>query len=473
MSQLDYTYIFDDLSDGYASVQWIHHRAHQSSQVFRVRVDDQQFHRKRHWEQRNHLSALHADCVDLASAIAVADRLSSRTRYQPCSIQICLPVRHPELFGCSPTLQHLQNILYWYTQDQWFFDFLPRTAYGREAERQLSFLNPSSCDLPIEVALWSGGLDSLAGLYSQLKNGTASSHYVLFGTGANTFIHSKQRDAAEAIEALFPGQTTLVQLPLWLGETKEMRKHSLQRSRGFVFLLLGAVCAMLEGLQVLFVYENGIGAINLPFTEAEVGLDHSLSVYPVSLIRMGEFISHLFGSPFTFQDPFLFKTKAQMCAPLTTSAAFERLLLSTFTCDRYLRDRPQQCGRCSSCLLRRQAIAVLSVEEDPTSYSMTTPPHYGQKRRISDSDHLRAMEAQVASLRSCLATEDPWESLSGYAPQLLEIVDEMAEKKILSRDELMDRLVQLYACYVSEWDERVYQVLHRGFTENPIEMQRL
>ena len=61
MSQLDYTYIFDDLSDGYASVQWIHHRAHQSSQVFRVRVDDQQFHRKRHWEQRNHLSALHAD----------------------------------------------------------------------------------------------------------------------------------------------------------------------------------------------------------------------------------------------------------------------------------------------------------------------------------------------------------------------------------------------------------------------------
>ena len=118
-------------------------------------------------------------------------------------------------------------------------------------------------------------------------------------------------------------------------------------------------------------------------------------------------------------------------------------------------------------------MAVLSMEEDPTPYSMTTLPRFGRKRRISDSDHLRAMEAQVASLRSCLATEDPWESLSGYAPQLLEIVDEMAEKKIHPRDELIDRLVQLYACYVSEWDERVCQVLHRGFTENPIEMQRL
>jgi 7-cyano-7-deazaguanine synthase in queuosine biosynthesis len=464
MTQLDYTYIFDDLSDGYTSVKWIHHHAHESSQTFFMHVDDQQFH----WKRRYHLSPLHADCIDLASAIAVADRLSSRKRYQQCSLQICLPVRHTELFGCSSILQFLQDILYWYTQDQWFFDFSARSAYGRLAERELSLITPNAYGLPTEVALWSGGLDSLAGLYSHINNGTASSHYVLFGTGANTFIHSKQRDAAKTIEALFPGQTTLVQVPLRLGETKEMRKHSLQRSRGFVFLLLGAVCAMLEGKQVLSVYENGIGAINLPFTQAEVGLDHSLSVHPVSLIRMGEFVSRLFGSPFTFQNPFLFQTKAQMCAPLTISSAFEQLVLSTFTCDRYLRDRPQQCGRCSSCLLRRQAIAVLNVEEDPTPYSMTTTPLHRQKSRISDGDHLRAMEAQVATLRSCFSADDPWECLLDYAPQLLEIVDEMSEEKILPRETLIDRLVQLYACYVSEWDERVCQIVRRGFTENPI-----
>lgn len=467
MTQLDYTYIFDDLSDGYSSVQWIHHHAHQSSQTFHVHVDDQQFH----WKRRYHLSPLHADCIDLASAIAVADRLSSRTRYQQCSIQICLPVRHPELFSCSSIQQYLQDILYWYTKDQWVFDFSARSAYGRLAERELSLIKPSAYGLPTEVALWSGGLDSLAGLYSQINNGTASSHYVLFGTGANTFIHSKQRDAVKAIEALFPGQTTLVQVPLRLGETKEMRKHSLQRSRGFVFLLLGAICAMLEGKQALTVYENGIGAINLPFTRAEVGLDHSLSVHPVSLIRMGEFVSRLFGSPFTFQNPFLFQTKAQMCAPLTTSSAFEQLVLSTFTCDRYLRDRPQQCGRCSSCLLRRQAIAVLNVEEDPTPYSMTTASLYRQKSRISDGDHLRAMEAQVATLRTCFSAEDPWQRLLDYAPQLLEIVDEMSEEKILPRETLVDRLLQLYACYVSEWDERVCQIVRRGFTENPIAIE--
>ncbi len=72
MPQLDYTYIFDDLSDGYTSVQWNHHRAHQPSHTFRVFVDDQQFY----WKRQHHLSALLADCVDLAIAVAVADRLS-------------------------------------------------------------------------------------------------------------------------------------------------------------------------------------------------------------------------------------------------------------------------------------------------------------------------------------------------------------------------------------------------------------
>lgn len=459
MPQFDYTYVFNDLSDEYTSVQWIHHReAHQATQTFRVRVDDQQFHSKRH----SHLSALLADCVDLACAVAVADRLSARKRYRSCALQIRLPVRHPEILGSASALHHLQETLYWYTQDQWTFDFIPRVAYGRLSERQLSFLTPISGERATEVALWSGGLDSLAGLYSRLDNAPPASQYILFGTGLNTFIHSKQRETAEKMEHLFPDRLTLVQLPLWLDETKEMGKHSLQRSRGFVFLLLGAVCALLEGQRELFVYENGIGAINLPFTRAEVGLDHSLSVHPVSLLRMEEMVTHIVGTTFAFQNPFLFQTKAQMCVPLADSAAFPQLLLSTITCDRYLRARPQQCGRCSSCLLRRQAIAVLQ-REDPTNYSLTTDP--SQRRRVSDGDHLRAMLAQVASLRTCLAKDNPWEGLSTYYPQLLEIVDEMENEKVLPKQVLRSNLIGLYEHYVSEWEERVYQVVQQGFPE--------
>jgi 7-cyano-7-deazaguanine synthase in queuosine biosynthesis len=467
MSQIDYTYTFADLSDGFTSVEWIHHGTHRPAHMFRVRLGDQQIHQKR----QHNLSALLADCIDLALAVAVADRLSTRTGNRRCGIHICLPVRQLEHFGSAQTQQLLQEILDWYTQDQWTFHFSPRSHYGHRAEIQPALFS-SPPDSHTEVALWSGGLDSLAGLYSRLKSGEASTHYILFGTGANTYIYRKQQEAALAIARLFPGRTTLVQIPLWLDKTRKLGKHPLQRSRGFVFLFLGAVCAALEGQRVLFSYENGIGAINLPFSQAEVGLDHSRSVHPVSLIRMGEFTSHLFGSPFTFQNPFFFQTKAQMCADLTTSPAFEQLVLSTLTCDRYRRERPQQCGRCSSCLLRRQAIAVLNIE-DPTPYTMTTASLNGRESRLSDGDYLRAMLTQVVSLRSCFAAGDPWERLSEYAPQLLEIVDEMDGKEEISRATLIDRLVHLYERYVSEWEEHVCQAVYRGFTENLIEIKEI
>ena len=137
--QFDYTYQFHDLKDGYTPVQQICSQAHKPEQLFYVRISDQQFHGKR----RYHLPSLHSDCIDLAGAIAVADRFSIRTRDRSCSIQVCLPVRHPELFGDPFILRHLQDVLYWYTHDQWLFHFSPRSSYGRLSERQLSLL-PSS-----------------------------------------------------------------------------------------------------------------------------------------------------------------------------------------------------------------------------------------------------------------------------------------------------------------------------------------
>jgi 7-cyano-7-deazaguanine synthase in queuosine biosynthesis len=455
MQQPDYTYTFDDMSDRFSQVQCLNHRTQELQTAYAL-VDDQQLTLKR---QRLLLAQL-ADCVDLAVAVAVADRLSIRKADRPCRIHISLPTRHPEVFGRPHLLKQLQNMLYWYTHDHWSFAFPARSRYGRFAERQPSLFPPFP-DQPIEVALWSGGLDSLAGVYHNLKL-TSSTHYVLLGTGANTIIHNTQQRVARLVEDLFPGRTTLVQLPYQLDGTKDQQKHSLQRARGFVFLLLGAVCASLEGQQTLSVYENGIGAINLPFCDAEVGLDHSLSVHPVSLLRMGELVTCVLGTPFAFRNPLLFQTKAQMCEALATSSAFSRLVSSTFTCDRPHREHPMQCGYCSSCLLRRQALAALDVE-DPTPYTATTEPLDGRGHRPSDGDYLRAMLFQVASLRQCLATTAPWEHLSERYLSLLEIVDEMNGWEGMPRLAIIEHLVQLYERYVLEWEsERVRMAVNRG-----------
>lgn len=456
MQQPDYSYTFDDMNDRPSQVQRLNHRTGER-QTASVLVDDQQLSLKR----QRLLTAELADCVDLAVAVAVADRLSIRKADRPCHIHIRLPMRHPEVFGDMQTLKQLQDTLYWYTHDHWSFAFPARSQSGRLAERQPSLFSPPS-DHMVEIALWSGGLDSLAGVYHNLQL-TPSTHYILLGTGANTIIHNIQQRVAGLVEDLFPGRTTLVQLPYRLDDTKDLPKHSLQRARGFVFLLLGAVCATLEGQHTLSVYENGIGAINLPFSDAEVGLDHSLSVHPVSLLRMGEWMTRVLGSAFAFRNPFLFQTKAQICEVLAASPAFRLLISSTFTCDRPHREVPMQCGYCSSCLLRRQSLAALGVE-DPTPYVATTAEDFeGREPRSSDSDYLRAMLSQVTSLHQCLATAAPWECLSTRYLSLVEIADEMSGWEGMPRPVVIERLVQLYQRYVLEWEpERVRLAVSRG-----------
>jgi Queuosine biosynthesis protein QueC len=194
----------------------------------------------------------------------------------------------------------------------------------------------------------------------------------------------------------------------------------------------------------------------------KITVDHSLSVHPVSLLRMGEWVTRFLGTAFAFRNPFLFQTKAQMCEALATSPAFHPLVSSTFTCDRPHREVPMQCGYCSSCLLRRQALAALDVE-DPTPYVATAEFLDGREPRPSDGDYLRAMLSQVASLRQCLATALPWEHLSERYLSLVEIADEMSGWEGMPRPVIIERLVQLYERYVLEWEpERVRMTVSRG-----------
>ena len=77
-------------------------------------------------------------------------------------------------------------------------------------------------------------------------------------------------------------------------------------------MLLGSAYSYLRGHRVLHVYENGIGAINLPYRKSAVGLDHSRSVHPETLRRVGLLMTELIDENFKVRNPFLFHTKAEM-----------------------------------------------------------------------------------------------------------------------------------------------------------------
>jgi hypothetical protein len=445
MIEPDYTYEFSDIKERQSSVHATIHRTGEKRD-FTVCVKDEEFARYR----RHDVSLILADLIDIAIAVHAADRMSKRKSDIQCNINISLPVRHPEVFNDPNIVKRLENILYWYTEDKWSFRFHQRQSYGRFAEYQSSF--SGEAEEVSEVALWSGGLDSLAGLYNRWSERSAS-RFTLFGTGGNKIVHELQKEIALGAVNSLSACVRLVRMPIHLiHKTYKYRElNRISRSRGFVFLLTGAVGALLEDSNKLFIYENGIGAINLNFGAPEVGLDHSRSVHPVSLIMMSDFVSSVIGVPFAFRNPFVFTTKAQMCRVFATLPKSQQnsvleLIASTVSCDRCRRKPKQriQCGVCSSCLMRRQALLASGLE-DRTDYF--------NKSGISNESHLPHMLLQIDKLATCVNSDEAWRDLSVAFPDTLpNAARRMAEFQEVPREYIQDSLINLYKEYIREWD---------------------
>ena len=353
----NYTLEFSPVSNSNGFVRLINHSQGQERTVG-INVLDYEFK----YRVQAEFPAIIADIIDLAVAIHTSDRLApqnlnEKERY----LHVILPVRHPESLSAEPFQTKLKELLYWATGSQWVFEFQKRKAIGRPVEQQLLFATEPK---GYEVALWSGGLDSLAGLYTRLKM-YPEQPFALFGTGSDNNVYALQKRVANETQSIFPKRSYLFRLRL---ENGMRQQNKFSRARGVVFTLLGAACAYLMGQQTLHVYENGIGAINLFYRKSAVGLDHTRSVHPLTLLMVGDMVSELLGEKFQIQNPFLFWTKAQMCRALAEDGRSDLASL-TMSCDSKHRksEQPTQCGYCSSCVLRRQALAAANIE-DKTPY---------------------------------------------------------------------------------------------------------
>lgn len=443
----DYTFIFGPIENGNGSVRVIEHNSGLEDHIG-INIFDQDF-QYRSWHK---FPTVVADLIDLAVGIHASDRLALQSiRYEQTRIHVTLPVRVPEVMNSSTFLAKLVNLLGWTTASQWSFEFLKRADSERLIERQRAIpVIPESC----EIALWSGGLDALAGLYARLASSDAES-FLLFGTGSNNITYARQKQVYESLK--IPSRVDLSRIPIRFTGSNLHRKNKISRARGVVFTLLGSACAYLMGQKNLHVYENGIGAINLPYRKSAVGLEHTRSVHPLTLLQVSGIVSELIGEKFTVYNPFLFWTKAEMCKEL---AKYEKddLVALTMSCDSPHRQQPTQCGYCSSCILRKQALAASHIK-DKTSYVLPSK----NKRTDDVSLHLRHMLDQVSTIQSLLnVSRTPsaqWQCLTKQFPILDDIVDRGASAENLTASEMQQKLIQLYQNYVNEWDNSGSHIL--------------
>ena len=408
------------------------------------------------------ISCRMADLLDVALSVYAADRQSRRssdgTGTGNRRIVVRMSVREPAFWRRPETAARLHNYLYWLGEDDWDFEFVRRQSELNVAEsRQYLFNSPPNP--PTSVSLFSGGLDSLAGLVAHNQSEPAGSHVLVSGY-SNSRLAGQQRKQVDSIKekstsfAIPPAEIHHLALPYGLCHVTACKEEGTQRTRAFVFLAFGTIAALKARTNTLWVYENGVGAMNLPLSAMQLGVDNYRGVHPRSLMKAQDLFEHVLGDRVEIRNPYLFHTKAEMCRSLPSSGLLG-LVRESVSCDSYpihLLNRPQ-CGRCTSCILRRQALYCGGLSEYDTSNEYQYDVLDG--RHDMNADHLfelEVMRGQVLKLRSCLSADDPWIALATIYPELLRTGDELEATGRLQRGEAASGFVRLYQAYVDEWD---------------------
>ena len=407
------------------------------------------------------INSLHLDWIDLAIAAYVADRLSLRENEKhrnnwKRNFSIKIAVRNLDVWQNEDLQTELKNVLNYYTDDDWNFEFLSFKSNDR--------LNSINNKLPIppvnppRVALYSGGLDSFAGISQQLYNDKDENSFILVSGSTNKRqdFHQRQqiKELVEKYSAIEIIHQTIKFGFNW-NNSEHPREENSQRTRGFVFTTLGAVTALNAGSNVLEIYENGIGAINLSYDNSQVGTMNSRGVNPLALIRMEKFIQKLINQDFQINNLYLYQTKGEMCQHEAVKTLAETIPL-TFSCDGFpvqTAGKPQ-CGVCTSCLLRRLSLenADLSVFDSGGDHYLTDLNSQSSNASFAQLNDLRAMEWQYQILKNCLSEKDAWQALIIEYPILQTFILELTSEKDFQIKDIQNKILLLYSQYCAEWE---------------------
>jgi 7-cyano-7-deazaguanine synthase in queuosine biosynthesis len=334
------------------------------------------------------------DLLHIAIGVYAADRLVRRTGYaggEPAirSLDLRCAVQDFEFWSQAPISHSIVNILQFLTDEDWDVSFESIPSRPCETGHQYPLGLPKHYQ-PTRVALYSGGLDSAAGLANRLLTGT--DRYVLVTIGHNSWLRKKAADQLTALQSAL-GITPLLHSTVVTalrggGDIRLRDQQRTQRSRSFLFTACAIAVASAFDIDEIEIFENGVGSINLPLMTAMLtGGLATRGSHPTFLQQMSSLASAVTESSVRLSLPFSTMTKAQMLDPLRERPLALWAQSSRSCVHSSLRiSGKNHCGVCPACIERRQAFAVAGIHEY-NCYStdiFSKPPKPG-----SDADYFR------------------------------------------------------------------------------------
>lgn len=372
-----------------------------------------------------------ADLIEIAAMTYAADRLARRKADRDAAdgsgwgrqLRLQIPVRRPDLWADAAA--ELTELLEWLTHDDWALKFCQLNPGAGSLDHPQAFLFDMVPD-GSPTTLFSGGLDSALGLARDLE---------LDPVAVSVYTNPRMQATQRTVFSRICGTRSRCMHLQYRVSLHQADCENSQRTRGLLFLAAGIGTAWGLGEDRLRVYENGIGAINLPYLRSQHGPQATRSMHPHTLWLAERLASKVSGRQFRIDSPFLLSTKAEAVrsVPQISTAT----VAATVSCDAGFAARvpgASQCGTCTSCLLRRQALlAAGRFDADAaTAYRNRDP---------GGSEGLTAMAWQVDRLAGALADRVPWHGLVSEFPPVLD-TSPLAPADV----------VRLYRAYVREWE---------------------
>ena len=383
------------------------------------------------------------DLLEIAAYIFNADRSFYRgdrnaLEYSAWArkLHFFIKVRDIDFWSRPDVGQNLSTALVFMSGDaEYNFTFLPgrSTQITNLFDREDFALTakPNS-----QVMLFSGGLDSLAGAVETLEKDANTHLYLVSHRSSQPSTSKTQKALIEALEKHYPKRIHPYKFYCHLRDIRARDEN--QRTRAFLFTSIAFSLSQSLGLDSIYVFENGVTAINFPKREDMGNARSSRTTHPKTIGLLKSFFSLVADSPFKIFSPFLWHTKAEVIRLLEQHNK-SYLLSSAVSCSKTFRnyDTYTHCGECSQCIDRRFAAYALSLEDYDHSGLYTVDI---LKREISGEVKTLALDYIRASQEYVTWSEDKFalEKINELS-DIVEFIDLPEDESICQIHELHKR----------------------------------
>jgi len=380
------------------------------------------------------------DLIEIATYVYCADQAITRGGSGVINygsdwrrnMQFQVPIRCHDFWTREEVTETLIETLDFLSDDNYSFNF-SKLANPPNAATYLDFQSESNEGFKAdEVLLFSGGLDSLSGAIQELKG--EERRVALVSHRPVPKIYKRQQVLVNELKKITT--TKLLHVPVWVNKDESLGKEYTQRSRSFLYACLATGVATLFGLSRIRFYENGVLSFNIPISAQVLGARATRSTHPKALRGFERLFSLVLDKDFLVENPFEWKTKAEISSLLLSNNA-GNLIKHSVSCTRTFEATKlhSHCGTCSQCIDRRFGIlaanaAVFDPDEMYKVDVLTGPREPGESKTL--------IESYVRTAREITGMDDA--QFFERFPELNRALHHMSG----SADDIAGRIFELY-----------------------------